>query len=92
MATVWNLLPTGEPTLSTKQTAVSAEIRVGSASTLSSNPTIFFTNFLPIVTWNLTFIPAIILGHSFEGENLTINYGNGQSDYIAILPGAQLIS
>lgn len=91
IATVWNLQPIGQPTLATNQTVVSSVIRVGSASTLSSNPTIFFPYFLPIVTWNLTFIPPILVGHSFEGVNVTIDYGNGQSDILTTPPGKILI-
>lgn len=91
MASVWNLQPTGEPTLATNQTAVSPIIRVGSASTLSTNAPIFFPNFLPIVTWNLTFIPPILVGHSFEG-GAKINYGNGQTDVFTTLPGETLNS
>lgn len=92
MTSGWNLQPTGQPLFATNQTSVSTKIRVGSASTLSSNPTIFFTNFLPIVTWNVSFIPSIFVGHSFEGGNVTIDYGNGQSDFLSSLPGNQLNS
>ena len=91
MASTWNLQPTGEPTLATNQTTVSPIIRVASASTVSPNAPIFFPSFLPIVTWNLTFIPPILVGHSFEG-GVTINYGNGEYDVIASLPGELLNS
>ncbi len=74
----------------TNYTAASPIIRVASASTAVSDVTqfLYFYNFLPIVAWNQSFTLPILVGHSFEG-NLTINYGNGETDYL-MLPGKNL--